>query len=161
MAIARGLCSVADVSKWTRPGAVYSTTTNPTLVQVESFIDDAIDQIYAEIDGYGIIVPITDVTTTRLVKQINTILASMFVIMTLHQTVEPNATPYTKYLLDEYTRQMDLIRSKAILPDDAKDGDRPTIPAAQAVWSKLAEIWDADTEDTTLRGHYFTMDKEF
>lgn len=168
MAIERGICTVADVELLTRPPRSYSnetaptTATKPTLAEVERWIDKAIDEIYADLDGFGIITPIVETTTKRLVAQVNAVLAAKNVIASLHQTVEPNATPYSDILLKEYERLMKMIRSAAILPTSAKDSDRPVIPKSGGLYSRMKELWDTDEEDTAAsRGPLFKISKEF
>jgi len=161
MAIDRGICVVADVERWTRPPVSYSASTKPTLTQVEDDIDDAIDEIYAELDGCGIIVPIIETATKRIVAQANAVMAAYKIVTSLHQSVEPNETPYSKILKDEYLRLMELIKTKMIFTGTAIDGDRPVIPKDNGLWSKMSDIWDTSTEDDTARGALFTISKEF
>ncbi len=163
MAILRGLCTVAQVEAWTKPSSgTYSATSDPTLTAVEGWIDEAIDEIYAEIEEFGIIVPVVETATKRLVADVNALQAAISIELILHQTVEPNESPYTKLLQAELNRQMEIVKRHAIFPASAINGNRPVIPSAKALYSRMNELWDPDEEDTDgTRGPLFKIGKEF
>lgn len=67
------------------PGRAFSLTTNPTLAEVEGFLDDAADFLNMELKAAGYTVPValaTDPETFRYLRLINSAGAAWFILNT-------------------------------------------------------------------------------
>ncbi len=161
MAILRGLCTVAQVENNTHPENTYGTTTVPTKLVVEGWIDEDIDLLYPILRAGGIITPVVETEAVRIVAIIQAKRVAARIEDFLHYTTGQIGSSYADALRKEADNALNDLLTKSKLDSTATDGSRVVLPQ-QSIWSKMKEdIWDSGNEDIIKKEPMFTIDKEF
>lgn len=101
-----GYCSVDDVEALNAQqvgSAGYTTTTNPTAVQVQGFVDQVYAQINAVLASAGIIVP---VTANDYLKMLNAIGAAAWAIAAAVMTGDEKGAEPRNFRMDQFKAWM-------------------------------------------------------
>jgi hypothetical protein len=161
MAILRGLCTVEQVANIVWPDVPWGADTIPTLKVVEAWIDEDIDMLYPIFRAHGIITPVVEPETKRLVAVLQAKRVAGRIENFQHFDHGQATSPYGDRTLEEARALLDLILTGMVLPASATNEKRLILPQ-MVMWSKMvADIWDSSKEDTIKKEPMFKSGKEF
>ena len=136
-----------------------------------SDIDWAWDELALRLRTAGIVTPILDATVKNYAIILNALLAASYVENETHTSVTPNTTAWGQKLEQLYTDKLNWFLNNASLPSihtsttgtvtQVTNDDRPMVHLHDAMYSTLAELYDASLYGTKQRDAFFRVDKIF
>ncbi len=104
-------CTVEDVQSLSQPKITYDSTTRPTKIQVEGFIDEISGEMEVTILSVGYGLPITDVKALKYLRLINKYGSAALAEAAVVQQGNPDVSDWVETLFERYEKGLKRIET--------------------------------------------------